>query len=124
MRQTQLFTKTRKEAPTDEVAKNAQLLIRAGYVHKVMAGVYAYTPLGLRVLEKIKQIVREEMNAVGGQELIMTSLQPAELWESTGRWDDEAVDVWFKTRLQDGTDLGLAWSHEEGNYVDAESVYQ
>jgi prolyl-tRNA synthetase len=113
MRQTQLFTKTRKEAPTDEVAKNAQLLIRAGYVHKVMAGVYAYTPLGLRVLEKIKQIVREEMNAVGGQELIMTSLQPAELWESTGRWDDEAVDVWFKTRLQDGTDLGLAWSHEE-----------
>ena len=113
MRQTKLFTKTRKEVPADEVSKNAQLLIRAGYVYKVMAGVYAYTPLGLRVLEKIKQIVREEMNAIGGQELIMTSLQPQEVWEGTGRWSDEAVDVWFKTKLQDGTDLGLAWSHEE-----------
>ena len=113
MRQSQLFTKTRKEAPADEVAKNAQLLIRAGYVHKVMAGVYAYTPLGLKVLERIKQIVREEMNAVGGQELIMTSLQPPEVWEGTGRWSDEAVDVWFKTTLKDGNELGLAWSHEE-----------
>jgi prolyl-tRNA synthetase len=113
MRQSKLFTKTRKEAPADEVAKNAQLLIRAGYVYKVMAGVYAYTPLGLRVLENIKQIVREEMNAVGGQELIMTSLQSPEVWEETGRWSDEAVDVWFKTKLQDGSELGLAWSHEE-----------
>lgn len=113
MRQSQLFTKTRKEAPTDETAKNAQLLIRAGYVHKEMAGVYAYLPLGLRVLENIKRIVREEMNAVGGQELIMTSLQTPETWEGTGRWSDEAVDVWFKTKLQDDTELGLAWSHEE-----------
>jgi prolyl-tRNA synthetase len=113
MRQSQLFTKTRKEIPADEVAKNAQLLIRAGYVHKVMAGVYAYTPLGLKVLERIKQIVREEMNAVGGQELIMTSLQPPEIWQGTGRWSDEAVDVWFKTALKDGSELGLAWSHEE-----------
>ena len=113
MRQTKLFTKTRKETPADEAAKNAQLLIRAGYVYKVMAGVYAYTPLGLKVLENIKQIVREEMNAIDGQELIMTSLQLPEVWQSTGRWDDEAVDVWFKTKLQDGTELGLAWSHEE-----------
>ena len=113
MRQTKLFTKTRKETPADESAKNAQLLIRAGYVYKVMAGVYAYTPLGLKVLENIKQIVREEMDAIDGQELIMTSLQSPEVWESTGRWDDEAVDVWFKTKLQDGTELGLAWSHEE-----------
>ena len=113
MRQSQLFTKTRKEAPADEVAKNAQLLIRAGYVHKVMAGVYAYTPLGFKVLEKIKQIVREEMNAIGGQELIMTSLQSPEVWQGTGRWSDDAVDVWFKTALKDGSELGLAWSHEE-----------
>jgi prolyl-tRNA synthetase len=113
MRQSQLFTKTRKEIPADEIAKNAQLLIRAGYVHKVMAGVYAYTPLGLKVLEKIKHIVREEMNQVLGQELIMTSLQPPEIWEGTGRWSDDAVDVWFKTKLQDGSELGLAWSHEE-----------
>lgn len=113
MRQSQLFTKTTKTAPKDEVSKNASLLIRAGYVYKVMAGVYAYTPLGLRVLENIKQIVREEMNAIGGQELIMTNLQRKDTWEGTGRWSDEAVDVWFKTRLQDGTELGLAWSHEE-----------
>ncbi len=113
MRQSQLFTKTRKESPSDEVAKNAQLLIRAGYVYKVMAGVYAYTPLGLRVLEKIKQIVREEMNAIGGQELIMTSLQKKSTWEVTGRWDDETVDVWFKSQLKDGTEVGFGWSHEE-----------
>lgn len=113
MRLTKLFTKTQKQAPADEVAKNAQLLIRAGYVYKVMAGVYAYTPLGLQVLENIKQIVREEMDAIGGQELIMSSLQPKETWESTGRWDDKAVDVWFKSALQDGTEVGFAWSHEE-----------
>ena len=113
MRVSKSFTKTLKNAPADEVAKNAQLLIRAGYVYKVMAGVYAYTPLGLRVLENIKQIVREEMNAIGGQELIMSSLQRKETWETTGRWDDESVDVWFKTKLKDETVLGLAWSHEE-----------
>ena len=102
-----------KTAPADEVSRNAQLLVRAGYVYKVMAGVYAYTPLGLRVLENIKKIVREEMNAVDGQELIMTNLQAREPWELTTRWSEEVVDVWFKTKLQDGTELGLAWSHEE-----------
>lgn len=113
MKRTNLFTKTSKTAPADEVAKNAQLLIRAGYVYKVMAGVYAYTPLGLRVLENIKQIVREEMNTIQGQELIMSSLQKKETWEVTGRWDDEAVDVWFKSRLKDDTEVGFGWSHEE-----------
>lgn len=113
MRLTQLFTKTSKNVPADETAKNAKLLIQAGFIYKVMAGVYAYTPLGLRVVERIKQIVREEMNAVQGQELIMTNLQPREHWETTQRWDDEVVDVWFKTELKDGTEVGLAWSHEE-----------
>src|SRR3989344_1032379 len=113
MRQSRLFTKTRREAPKDEVSKNAQLLIRAGYIHKEMAGVYAYLPLGLRVQEKIKQIVREEMNKIGGQELIMTSLQRKELWEKTKRWDDNVVDAWFKTELKTGGEVGLAWSHEE-----------
>lgn len=113
MRMSQLFTKTSKTAPADEVAKNAQLLIRAGFVHKEMAGVYAYLPLGLRVIEKIKQIVREEMNATGSNELIMTSLQRKEVWEKTGRWDDEVVDIWFKTKLKDETEMGLGWSHEE-----------
>lgn len=113
MRVSKLFTKTLKQAPADEVAKNAQLLIRAGFVYKEMAGAYAYLPLGLRVVEKIKQIVREEMNAIDSNELIMTSLQRREIWEKTGRWDNEVVDVWFKTRLQDDTELGLGWSHEE-----------
>lgn len=113
MRQSHLFTKTRREAPADEVAKNAQLLIRGGYIHKEMAGVYGYLPLGFRVLEKIKQIVREEMDAIGGQEMIMTSLQRKELWESTDRWDDEKVDVWFKSKLASGGEVGFGWSHEE-----------
>lgn len=113
MRVSHLFTKTLKNAPADEVAKNAQLLIRAGFVYKEMAGVYAYLPLGLRVLENIKRIVREEMDAIDSNELIMTSLQRQEVWEKTTRWSDEVVDVWFKTRLKDDTEVGLGWSHEE-----------
>lgn len=113
MRQSQLFTRTRKEAPKDEVAKNAQLLIRAGYIHKEMAGVYAFLPLGLRVLEKISNIIRDEMNAIGGQEILMTVLQKQELWEKTNRWDDAVVDNWFKTKLKDGAEVGLGFTHEE-----------
>ena len=113
MRVSNLFTKTLKQAPADEVAKNAQLLIRAGFVYKEMAGVYAYLPLGLRVLENIKQIVREEMDAIGSNELVMTTLQRKEVWEKTSRWSDDVVDIWFKTNLKDGTELGLGWSHEE-----------
>ena len=103
MRLSHTFTRTRKQAPADEVAHNAQLLIRAGYVHKTMAGVYSYTPLGLAVLENIKQIVREEMNRISSQEL----------WQETGRGSDELVDVWFKSHLQDGTEVGFGWTHEE-----------
>ena len=113
MRLSHTFTRTRKQAPADEVAHNAQLLIRAGYVHKTMAGVYSYTPLGLAVLENIKQIVREEMNHISSQELLMSTLQRQELWQETGRWSDELVDVWFKSHLQDGTEVGFGWTHEE-----------
>lgn len=113
MRVSNLFTKTSKDIPAGEIAKNAQLLIRAGFICKVMSGVYIYTPMGLRVLENIKQIIREEMNALGGQELIMSSLQKKETWDITGRWDDKVVDMWFKSKLKDGTEVGFAWSHEE-----------
>jgi prolyl-tRNA synthetase len=113
MKQSQLFTKALREAPKDEVSVNARLLIRAGFIHKEMAGVYAYLPLGLKVLERIKAIVREEMNRLGGQELIMTSLQRKEIWEKTDRWDDKKVDVWFKSALKNGTEVGFGWSHEE-----------
>ena len=113
MRQSKLFTRARREAPADEAAKNAQLLIRAGYVHKEMAGVYSYLPLGLRVVEKIKGIVREEMNTIGGQEMLMTALQDKTLWERTDRWDDAKVDNWFKTTLASGGETGLGITHEE-----------
>lgn len=122
MRVSQLFTKTSKTAPGDEVAKNAQLLIRAGFIHKEMAGVYAYLPLGLHVIENIKQIVREEMNAIGGQEVMMTALQPKDIFVKTDRWDDAKVDNWFKTKLVNGTELGLGLTHEEP-IVDALSAY-
>lgn len=113
MKRTELFTKTLRDAPADETSKNAQLLIRAGYVSKEMAGVYSWLPLGLRVIEKIKQIIREEMNSLGGQELIMSTLQNREIWEKSGRWDDKVVDNWFKTSLKSGEELGLAFTHEE-----------
>lgn len=113
MRLSHLFTKTSKTAPADEVSKNAQLLIRAGYVYKEMAGVYAYLPLGKRVLENIVQIIREEMNAVGGQEISLTALQGKDVWEASGRWSDDVMDVWFKTKLASGSDIGLAPTHEE-----------
>ncbi|MDO8590293.1 MAG: aminoacyl--tRNA ligase-related protein [bacterium] len=113
MRQSELFTKTRKEAPKDEVSKNAILLTRAGFIHKELAGVYSYLPLGLRVVKNIENIIREEMNAIGGQEVLMTTLQDPEIWKKTNRWDDKVVDNWFKTKLANGNDLGIANTHEE-----------
>lgn len=113
MRQTELFTKTQKEAPADEVAKNAQLLIQAGYIYKNMAGAYSFLPLGLQVIHRINGVIREEMDAIGGQEMHMPSLQEPTLWEKTERWDEDNVDVWFKTELQAGGTVGLAWTHEE-----------
>ena len=113
MRLSKTFSKTTKDIPSDEKAKNAQLLIKAGYVHKEMAGVYSYLPLGLRVLNNISNIVREEMNAIDGQEILMPALQIKERYMTTGRWDDKVVDDWFKTKLVNGTELGLGFSHEE-----------
>ena len=113
MRQSKLFTKARREAPADEVAKNAQLLVRAGYIHKEMAGVYDYLPLGLRVIDKIRNIIREEMNAIGGEEVLLSTLQDPEIWKLTDRWSDEKVDVWFRTELKNGSELGLGCTHEE-----------
>ncbi len=113
MRQSQLFTKTRREAPADEVSKNAILLTRAGFVRKEFAGVYSYLPFGWRVINKIKKIVAEEMEKIGSTELLMSSLQKKEVWEKTDRWSDEKVDVWFKSELKNGTEVGFGWSHEE-----------
>jgi prolyl-tRNA synthetase len=111
MRQSQLFTKTRRQAPADETAKNAQLLIRAGYVHKEMAGVYSYLPLGIKTLSHIEQIIREEMDAVGGQEVRMATLHPSEPWKITGAWD--SVDVLFKIESRTEKQYALGQSEEE-----------
>ena len=113
MRQSQLFTKTQKQAPKDEVSQNAQLLIRGGFVDKELAGVYSFLPLGWRTLNKIIEIIRQEMNAIGGQELFLTALQNPEIWKKTGRWNDQVVDDWFKTRLKNDNELGLSFTHEE-----------
>jgi len=113
MRQSQLFTKTRKEAPTDEVSRNAQLLIRAGFIAKEMAGVYSFLPLGLRVTQKISNLIRKHLDDADCQELKMTILQDPEPWQVTGRWNDDVVDVWFKTELNAGGQIGLGMTHEE-----------
>lgn len=113
MKSSQLFTKTLRTAPKNETARGAQYLIRAGYVYKELAGVYDFLPLGLRMLEKIKQIIREELNAIGSQELHLSTLQNPELWQQTDRWDIEKMDIWFRTELAAGGELGLAPTHEE-----------
>lgn len=113
MKQSQLFTKTQKDAPKDEVSLNAQLLTRAGFVYKEMAGVYSFLPLGLRVINKIAGIVREEMDKTGGVEMQSSALQSKEVWEKSGRWDDAVVDNWFKAQLKNGSEIGLAFTHEE-----------
>jgi prolyl-tRNA synthetase len=113
MKQSQLFTKTKKESPADEVSLNAELLIRAGFINKEMAGVYSFLPLGLRVINKIENIIREEMNKIGGIEMRTSILQNKESWEKTNRWDDSEVDVWLKTKLKNGTEVGLSFTNEE-----------
>ena len=113
MRLSQTFIKTLREAPKDETARNVALLVRAGYIHKEMAGVYDYLPLGLRVIENIKKIIREELNKLGCEEISMSALQNPEPWEKTGRFSDQEVDIWFKTEVSSGGELGLAPTHEE-----------
>lgn len=113
MRFLKTFIKTLREAPKDETAKNGAFLTRAGYVHKEVAGVYDYLPLGLKVIENIKAIIREELNKLGCEEVLMSSLQNPDLWEKTGRFSDTEVDIWFKTELSAGGVLGLAPTHEE-----------
>jgi prolyl-tRNA synthetase len=113
VRQSNLFTKIRREAPKDEAAKNAQLLIRAGFIHKELAGVYSFLPLGWRVLNKINEIVRREMNGLGATELHLTGLQNPAPWQASGRWSDQAVDFWFKTKLKNKNVIALAATHEE-----------
>lgn len=113
MRLSKTFVKTLREAPKEETTKNGIFLTRAGYIYKEMAGVYDFLPLGLRVIENIKRIIREELNKLGCEEIQMSALQNPEPWEKTGRFSDQEVDIWFKTELASGGKLGLAPTHEE-----------
>lgn len=111
MKLSQSFVKTLKEAPKDAETINHQLLVRGGYVRQLMAGVYTYLPLGLKVLNKISQIVREEMNKVEGREVLMPLMHPSLNWKQTGGWDN--IDVLFKVKSRTKKDYALAQSHEE-----------
>lgn len=112
MRQSLLFGKTKKEAPKDEVSINAALLMRAGFIGKLAAGIYTYLPLGLRVLERIKNTIRKEMNNIGAQELLMPAMHPEDPWKKTGRWTKPGADVMFQFKGHGGA-YGLGWTHEE-----------
>ena len=110
MRQSDFFTKTTKQAPKEEISRNAQLLIRAGFIDKLIAGVYSYLPLGLKVFKKIEQIIREEMNQINGQEVSLPALHPKDIWQKTDRWKYEEM---FKLKTRSKKDVGLGWTHEE-----------
>ncbi len=112
MFQSKLFTKTLSQAPKDEVSVNAQLLIRGGYIDKLMSGVYTYLFLGWKVLKKIETIIREEMNAIDGQEIFMPALQPKEVWDKTGRWE-ELSEIMYQFPDRSQHPVGLATTHEE-----------
>ncbi|MDP3710263.1 MAG: aminoacyl--tRNA ligase-related protein [bacterium] len=113
MLQSKIFSKTLREDPKDEVSTNAKLLERGGFIYKTMAGVYDFLPLGWRVLNKINNIIREEMNAVGGQEIFLTAMQPRERWEKTGRWKLLGEEVMYQFKDRFGHEVGLASTHEE-----------
>ncbi len=109
----QLFTKTLKESVGDASSINADLLTRAGFIHKTMAGAYSYLPLGLRILKQIEAIVREEMNKAGGQEILMSALSPREYWEKTGRWEKKSFEALFRVPASDDQEYALNPTHEE-----------
>lgn len=111
MRISQLFSKTQKNPPKDEESKNARFLEQAGFISKLAAGIYSFLPLGLKVLNKIENIVREEMNRAGGVEILMPALHPKESWEAAGRW--ESFGALFKTKSNFGAEYALGPTHEE-----------
>ncbi|HOW34905.1 MAG TPA: proline--tRNA ligase [Candidatus Omnitrophota bacterium] len=112
MRWSSYFIPTAKEAPVGTEAVSHQLLLRAGLIHMLTSGVYSYLPLGLRVLNRIQDIIREEMNAIGAQELFLPCLQPLELWQQTGR-DKTLAEVMIRFKDKRGKDMCLGPTHEE-----------
>ncbi|HCR35647.1 hypothetical protein A2130_00995 [Candidatus Woesebacteria bacterium GWC2_33_12] len=112
MKQSSLFPKTRKEAPKDAESINHKLLVRAGFMDQLMAGSWTLLPMGWKVVTKINQIIREEMNAIGAQEMLMPLLHPKEIWNETGRWD-KANDIMYKLSDPRQKEYALSFTHEE-----------
>ena len=112
MRASQLLLPTVKEDPAGAEAASHRLMVRAGLVRQLAAGIYVYLPAGWRVMRKIEAIIREEMDAIGCQELLMPVLQPAEIWQESGRWD-AIGDGMFRLKDRKGADMALAMTHEE-----------
>src|SRR4030066_2253142 len=112
MRQTALFPKTKKEAPKEAESVNHKFLVRGGFIDQLMAGSWTLMPLGFRVVTKINQIIREEMNAIGGQEMLMPLLHPKSIWNETGRWET-ASEIMYKLKSQEGKEYVLSFTHEE-----------
>src|SRR3989344_5490841 len=111
MKYSELFGKTAREAPSDEIAVNARLLLKAGFIDKLISGSYTLLPLGLRVVKKIEQVIREEMNTTGAQEILMPLLHPKEIWNETGRWE-KARDVMYQFE-KNKKEFALSFTHEE-----------
>jgi len=112
MRLSKSLIPTLREVPADAEAISHRLMLRAGLVRQLAAGIYVYLPLGQRVLDKINAIIREEMNAIGGQEITMPVLQPAELWQQSGRWESIGGEM-FRLKDRNGRDMCLGMTHEE-----------
>ena len=112
MRMSQMYIKTLREVPAEAEIPSHILLLRAGMIRKLASGVYGFMPLGRRTLRKIENIVREEMDKAGGEEILMSAIQPAELWEESGRWDKYGPELW-RIKDRNGRDFCLGPTHEE-----------
>src|SRR5690554_6810717 len=112
MLMSQIYSPTLRETPAEAEIVSHQLMLRAGLLRRSATGIYSYLPLGLRVIRKIEQIIREELNAIGSQEVLLPIVQPAELWHETGRWDDYGPEM-FKLKDRNGRQFSLGPTHEE-----------
>src|SRR5690606_30361145 len=112
MLMSQLYAPTLRETPSEAELVSHQLMLRAGLMRRSASGMYTFLPLGLRVIRKVEQIIREEMNAIMGQEVLMPIVQPAEIWQESGRWD-EYGDEMFRLKDRNGRQFCLGPTHEE-----------
>ncbi len=112
MRFSEMFIPTLRESPSEAEAVSHMLMLRAGYIRQLASGLYIYLPLAWRVIKRINKIIREEMGAIGAQEISMPALHPAEIWQKTGRWSDVGEEM-FRLKDRSQRDMCLGMTHEE-----------